>query len=280
MKRIKSHRCFGGEQSFWEHSSTSTQTVMKFSTFQPAGVARGALIWLSGLTCTDENFPTKAGAQRALAEAGLMVICPDTSPRGLQLPGEHESWDFGAGAGFYVNAKTQAYRDHYRMEDYINLEIYGILEREFGLSGRISLFGHSMGGHGALTLGLKYPERYRSLSAFAPITHPVACPWGQKAFAGYLGSDRELWDLHDACRLVQKGKRHPKPILIDQGTEDSFLKEGQLQPDEFRKVCEAGGQELTLRYQQAYDHSYYFIASFIEDHIAFHAKVLAETGRP
>jgi S-formylglutathione hydrolase len=203
-----------------------------------------------------------------------MVLCPDTSPRGLNLPGEKDAWDFGQGAGFYVDAVTSGYRDHYKMYSYINEEIYGLIEKVFGLGGRISIAGHSMGGHGALTLALRNPERYRAVSAFAPISHPTACPWGQKAFHGYFGADQTLWELADTCSLLKKGFRFPGTILVDQGTEDNFWKEGQLMPEELSKVCQAQGQGLELRYQEGYDHSYYFVASFIEDHIAFHAKAI------
>ncbi len=268
MKVLKTHKTFGGLTRFWEHESTSTKTKMNFSTFTPPGELRGCLIWLSGLTCTDENFITKAGAQRVLAEKGLMVICPDTSPRGTQLPGEHDSWDFGSGAGFYVNATTPGYRDHYRMYDYVSQEIYAIVQKDFGIDHTmISISGHSMGGHGALILGLREPEKFRTVSAFSPIVNPTACPWGEKAFTGYLGAEsRASWSEWDACELVRAGRFHPREILIDQGTDDNFL-EKQLLTDNLVRACEGTKQKLKVRFQEGYDHSYYFISTFIADHL-------------
>lgn len=272
MKVLKSHKNFSGLTRFWEHDSTVTKTKMKFSTFSPDGEVKGALIWLSGLTCTDENFITKAGAQKYLAEVGMMVICPDTSPRGLDLPGEHESYDFGSGAGFYVNATTAGYADHYRMYDYVNQEIFAILQNEFQIKQNIAISGHSMGGHGALVIGLREPEKYKSISAFSPIVNPSRVSWGEKAFTGYLGADQSKWLAYDACELVQAGYHHSKMILIDQGTADDFL-EKQLKPEAFQLACaKVGKQELKLRLQPGYDHSYYFITTFIEDHIRFHAQ--------
>ena len=272
MKVLKDHKCFGGAVRFWEHDSLSTKTKMKFSTYTPPGVLKGALIWLSGLTCTEENFITKAGAQKYLADAGLMVICPDTSPRGLNLPGEHDAYDFGSGAGFYLNATTDGYRDHYRMYDYVTQDIYGILQNEFSAGDRIGISGHSMGGHGALTIGLNQPEKFKSISAFSPIVNPVKAPWGQKAFKGYLGDDAQAWKAHDACELIHAGKTHPRPVLIDQGTADEFLAK-QLMPENL-EVAAKGKQALELRRQDGYDHSYYFISSFIGDHVEFHARHL------
>ncbi|MBX3039593.1 MAG: S-formylglutathione hydrolase [Bdellovibrionaceae bacterium] len=273
---LKTHKNFEGSTQFWEHDSQSTGTKMKFSTFIPEGRApKGALIWLSGLTCTDENFITKAGAQKVLQEQNLMVICPDTSPRGLQLPGEHESYDFGSGASFYVDATTEGYRDHYRMSSYIVNELHELLQNQFGIAkDRISLMGHSMGGHGALTLGLKHPEKFRSLSAFAPISNPTACPWGTKAFKGYLGADESEWKKWDATALIEAGKRHPHAILVDQGTADEFYEKKQLLPENLRTACEQKGQSLVLNLRQGYDHSYYFIATFIESHVLFHAEAI------
>ncbi len=276
LKVLKTHKTFGGETQFWEHDSSETKTVMKFSTFIPEGDAkrvRGCLIWLSGLTCNEENFITKAGAQRVLSETGLMVICPDTSPRGLNLPNEHDSWDFGSGAGFYVDATTTDYRDHYRMESYIQSELYELIQKQFGVGDRISIFGHSMGGHGALTLGLKAPTKYRSLSAFSPIVNPVACEWGEKAFTGYLGTDRAVWRKHDATELIKAGAVHANPILIDQGLADQFL-EKQLLTDHFVQAAKGSQQKAEVRRQPGYDHSYYFISTFVEDHIRFHQRFL------
>lgn len=275
-KVLKTHKTFGGETQFWEHDSSETKTTMKFSTFIPEGgvdKVRGCLIWLSGLTCNEENFITKAGAQRALSDAGLMVICPDTSPRGLNLPNEHESWDFGSGAGFYIDSKTEGYRDHYRMESYIQNELYALIQKDFKVSDRISISGHSMGGHGAMTLGLKAPKKYRSISAFSPIVNPVACAWGEKAFTGYIGTDKSEWRKHDATEMVKAGASHANPILIDQGTDDQFL-EKQLLTHHFVQAIKGTKQQAEVRMQKGYDHSYYFISTFIEDHIRFHKGFL------
>lgn len=273
MKAIKSHKCFEGLTQFWEHESKVTKTTMKFSSFIPAAEPRGCIIWLSGLTCTEENFITKAGAQRYLAEKQLMVVCPDTSPRGLNLPGEHDNWDFGSGAGFYVDATTEAYRDHYRMYSYIADEFYGMIQSQFPVENRISIMGHSMGGHGALVIGLRQPEQFRSISAFAPISNPMRCPWGEKAFGGYLGQDRSAWEQYDASELLKKGHKHPKTILIDQGLQDEFL-EKQLMTSSFQAVCKEAGQQAEFHFREGYDHSYYYIATFIEQHINFHAATL------
>ncbi len=246
---------------------------MKFSTFVPEGDVLGALIWLSGLTCTDENFIAKAGAQKHLAEAGLMVICPDTSPRGLNLPHEHEADDFGSGASFYLDALTPGYRDHYRMETYVAEELHALVTREFKVN-KIGIMGHSMGGHGALTLGLRHAKKFSSISAFAPIANPVACPWGVKAFTGYLGDDVSGWRAHDATLLVEDGARFPGSILIDQGQADDFLDRGQLLPDHFVSRCRHAKQPVELNLRQGYDHSYYFIATFIESHVKHHATAI------
>ena len=270
MKVLKSHKSFEGLVQFWQHDSEVTKTKMSFSTFTPAGKVKGALIWLSGLTCTDENFITKAGAQKYLNDLGLMVICPDTSPRGLQLPGEHDSYDFGSGAGFYLNATTSGYADHYKMDDYINIEIYNLLTIQFHMTDRISIFGHSMGGHGALVLGLKNANKYKSISAFAPIVNPSEVPWGIKAFRGYLGEDKSQWKNYDACELIQNGLRHQNPILIDQGLKDDFLNT-QLQPEKFQAVCQKKEQKVILNFCEGYDHSYYFISSKIQNHLEFHS---------
>ncbi len=272
---LKTHKSFGGLVRFWEHNSTSTSTKMKFSTYTPPGKVNGALIWLSGLTCTDENFITKAGAQEHLAKAGLMVICPDTSPRGLKLPQEHDSYDFGSGAGFYVNAITEGYRDHYRMYDYVSKEIYSILQSEFKMDTRISISGHSMGGHGALIIGLRESTQFKSISAFAPIANPINSAWGKKALSGYLGPVEKSWFEYDACELIKSGLAHDQPILIDQGTQDEFVV-GQLKPENLQAACQSNAkQKLILRMQEGYDHSYYFIASFIREHIEFHASKMS-----
>lgn len=277
MKVLKSHKCFEGFTEFFEHDSKFTKTKMKFSIHRPSESTpiKGGIIWLSGLTCTDENFITKAGAQRVLSELGLVIICPDTSPRGLDLPKEHDSYDFGSGAGFYVDATTDGYRDHYNMYSYVNDEIYNLLNDNFGLKGQISIMGHSMGGHGALTIGLKNPDKYKSISAFAPIVNPIVGGWGQRALNGYLGDDVNAWKKYDACELVLSGKFHAQPILIEQGLSDEFYP-NQLLTNNFVEVCASKNQKLKVNYREAYDHSYYFISTFIEGHIRHHHKVLTQ----
>lgn len=273
-KNLKTHKTFEGLTQFWEHDSVETKTKMKFSTFIPSGKVKGCIVWLSGLTCTDENFITKAGAQQFLADQGLMVICPDTSPRGLSLPQEHDSYDFGSGASFYVNATTDGYKDHYRMYSYIADELHTLIQNQFGIPANcISIMGHSMGGHGALVIGLREGKKFRSVSAFSPIVNPMNAPWGVKALSGYFGEDKAVWKKHDACELVKSGITHAMPIMIDQGTQDEFL-EKQLLTDNFVKVCKDSGQTLNLHYREGYDHSYYFISTFIRNHILFHAQAL------
>jgi S-formylglutathione hydrolase len=271
MKILKSHKSFEGTVRFYEHDSKSTKTAMKFSTFTPQGPIKGCLIWLAGLECSEETFMAKAGAFRSLSENGLMVVCPDTSPRGLQLPQEHDSWDFGSAASFYVDATTPGYRDHYRMFTYITEELYSLIQSEFGVGDHISIFGHSMGGHGALVLGLRCPSQFKSVSAFSPIVNPTECPWGAKAFAGYLGADKASWKSYDACELLLSGAKHPLPLLVDQGTDDKFLKE-QLLTENLRKACALKGQKAEIQMREGYDHSYYFISTYMADHIRFHAK--------
>lgn len=268
MNKLKSHKTFGGVTEFWSHESQMTGTTMKFSTFIPDGDVRGCIIWLSGLTCTEENFITKAGAQKYLSEHNLMVICPDTSPRGLNLPNEHDSYDFGSGASFYLDAKTPGYEKHYKMESYIVDELYNLIQNEFKVK-NISITGHSMGGHGALILGLRHPEKFKSVSAFSPIVHPTAVPWGKKAFTGYLGTDESEWKNFDATELIKSGKSHPGTILIHQGTMDEFLTR-ELMTEDIR----TGKQELDIQYAEGFDHSYYFIATFIQDHIKHHSSYL------
>jgi S-formylglutathione hydrolase len=271
MKVLKEHRCFKGKVQFCEHDSSETKTKMKFSTYIPDGVVKGCLIWLSGLTCTEENFITKAGAQKYLAEVGLMIVCPDTSPRGLNLPGEHESIDFGSGAGFYVDATTDGYKDHYRMYSYIANELYALIQKEFNVGQNISIFGHSMGGHGALVIGLREKEKFKSVSAFAPVAHPSKGPWGANAFIGYFGQDQKVWESYDTTELIHAGVYRENEILVDQGSLDPFLKKSLLVQDLVEAV-QSSKQKMNIRMQEGYDHSYYFIASFIEDHIRFHAK--------
>ncbi len=273
MKRLKSHKTFGGDTAFWSHVSEETQTEMKFATFVPTGPIKGCIIWLSGLTCTEENFITKAGAQRALSRAQLMLIAPDTSPRGLNLPGEHASDDFGSGAGFYVDATTPDYAGNYRMYSYLLNDIYPLIGTQFGVE-NVSIMGHSMGGHGALVLGLRNPQLFRSISAFSPIAHPSTVAWGQKALTGYLGADRQAWLAYDACELLKMGKSHEAPILIHQGTEDPFLPM-QLKIEDFREAALAVRQKHTIVYAEGYDHSYYFISSFVDAHIEHHAQFMA-----
>lgn len=275
METIARYRSFGGEVQRVKHRSKSCDCDMLFGLFLPPQAATRplpVLYWLSGLTCTDENFMQQAGALRLASELGIAIVCPDTSPRGTGLPGEHESYDLGSGAGFYVNATEQPWANHYRMYDYVVQELPAYVEQHFPVSDRRSISGHSMGGHGALVCSLRNPERYRSLSAFAPICHPCDCAWGQKAFAAYLGEDRNSWVEYDAALLI--GDAETKvPLLIDQGMEDEFLT-GQLKPGCLEQACIASHYPLTLRMQAGYDHSYYFIASFIEDHLRHHAKYL------
>jgi len=276
LESLKAHKSFQGSTEFFQHSSSVTQTPMRFSLYRPSGVPKKGLVWLSGLTCNEENFITKAGAQKYLEAEGIVVICPDTSPRGLELPDEHKDYDFGSGAGFYLNAKVDGYKDHYQMETYINNEIYGYLDKEFGLQGNVGIFGHSMGGHGALTLGLKFPDLYKSVSAFSPIVNPMACQWGQKAFSGYLGENKAVWKNYDATELVKSGKRHPRSLRIDQGLSDNFYPE-QLLTENFIRACESEKQALDVRFRDGYDHSYYFISTFVGEHIRFHSENLSNT---
>jgi S-formylglutathione hydrolase len=250
---------------------------MRFGVFLPPHAEAGSapvLYWLSGLTCTEENFIVKAGAQRVAAELGLALVVPDTSPRGLKIPGEAESYDFGLGAGFYVDATQAPWARGYRMYSYVARELPELIEASFPVDGEKSgIFGHSMGGHGALVLALRNPDRYRSVSAFAPIVAPSQVPWGRKAFAGYLGADETTWAAHDACALV-RARPLPIPLLVDQGTADKFL-DVQLKPELFETACAESGQQLQLRRHAGYDHSYYFIASFVDEHLAHHARALA-----
>ena len=268
-------RCFGGVQKTVQHASQSTGTDMNVSIFVPPQAEAGpvpVLYYLSGLTCTEENVTVKAGAQRCAAEAGLALVMPDTSPRGLDLDGEHDDWDFGSGAGFYVNATEEPWKDHYRMYDYVTEELPAFVASTAPIdTTRAAITGHSMGGHGALVIGLRNPERYASISAFAPIVSPTRCPWGEKALSNYLGSDRASWEAYDASLLV--AKPHPAEILIDQGLADGFLEE-QLKPELFEDACAASSQALRLRRHEGYDHSYFFISTFMPDHVAHAAKAI------
>ena len=276
---LSEHACFDGVQRFYQHDSREIGLPMRFSVYLPPQAAHGdvpVLLYLAGLTCNEETFMTKAGAQRLAAERGLALIAPDTSPRGAQVPGEADSWDFGVGAGFYLDATQAPWSTHYRMESYLTTELLPLLTDALPLDPeRIGIFGHSMGGHGALTLALRHPELFKSVSAFAPICAPSQCPWGRKAFTGYLGSDEGSWLAHDATALMRGQISAPfaDGILIDQGLSDKFLAE-QLHPEQFEAACAAVGQPLTLRRHERYDHGYYFIATFMADHLAHHAQQL------
>lgn len=273
--------CFGGTVGFYRHTSLQCQVEMRFAVYLPPQAQQEAplpiLYFLSGLTCTEENFITKAGAQAHAAQQGLILVVPDTSPRHTGIPGEDDDYDLGSGAGFYVDATQAPWRAHYRMYSYVTEELPALIAAHFPADGnRQGICGHSMGGHGALVCALRNPHRYRSVSAFAPIATPMHCPWGQKAFSAYLGSDRDLWKAYDASELV-KTQAWERPILIDQGSADPFLPKGQLLPEHLEQACAAAGVPLTLRYQPGYDHSYYFIATFMSDHIRHHAKALQES---
>ncbi|MGB3294078.1 MAG: S-formylglutathione hydrolase [Phormidesmis sp.] len=274
--RVKS---FDGTTRFYSHRSEACDCEMNFAVYVPPQAENGpvpVLYYLSGLTCTEKNFIEKAGAQRYAAQHGLMLVVPDTSPRGVNIPGEDDDWDFGSGAGFYVNATETPWAKHYQMYGYVTEELPALIGSEFAVKDRAGIFGHSMGGHGALICGLKNPDKYVSISAFAPIAAPSQCAWGQKAFAGYLGADKERWAAYDATELMKASSGNLSLILIDQGEADSFLAQGQLLPEVFATACEQVGQPLTLRQQPGYDHSYYFIATFMGDHIRHHAATLCE----
>jgi S-formylglutathione hydrolase len=276
---LSQHACFGGVQRFYQHDSREIGLPMKFSVYLPPQAVHGpvpALLYLAGLTCTEETFMVKAGAQRRAAELGLALIAPDTSPRGAGVAGEAESWDFGVGAGFYLDATQAPWSQHYRMESYLTAELLPLVAQALPVDAqRLGIFGHSMGGHGALTLALRHPGRFKSVSAFAPICAPTQCLWGHKAFAGYLGTDQSRWAAHDATALMHERRTAPYPagILIDQGLVDKFLPT-QLHPDLFAAACAKAGQPLMLRRHAGYDHGYYFISTFMADHLAHHAQTL------
>lgn len=276
MELVQSNRSFDGEQRIYRFNSISLQGESKFGIYLPAqalaGQACPTLFYLAGLTCTEDTFAIKAHAQRLAAQLGLILVTPDTSPRGEQVAqGDH--WDIGQGAGFYINAIQAPWAEHFQMESYVAEELYDLVIQQFAVQAeRIGIFGHSMGGHGALTLALKHPEKFKSVSAFAPICAPSQCPWGEKAFSNYLGSDQAEWLKHDASALIQTKTAHFADILIDQGLSDQFY--SQLNPALFQQACQAAGQPLTLREHAGYDHGYYFIQSFIDDHLQFHAVQL------
>ena len=280
LKLLSEHGCFGGVQRFYEHGSQEIGLSMRFAAYLPPQALAGehcpAVVYLAGLTCTEETFMTKAGAQRVAAREGLILIAPDTSPRNANLPGDSDGWDLGVGAGFYVDATEQPWARHYRMYSYIVHELYAAMLAELPIvPEQVGIMGHSMGGHGALTIALRNPAQYRSVSALAPIAAPMRCPWGQKAFSAYLGADRESWKQYDASALMAAGcEVFVNGILIDQGLSDKFLA-GQLYPEAFEGACRAAGQPLTLRRHAGYDHGYYFIASFMEEHLMHHRACLS-----
>ena len=277
MKTISSVQCFAGLQNQYEHVSATLNCTMQFSVFLPpqaqAGQRVPVLYWLSGLTCTDQNFATKAGAQRVAAELGIAIVMPDTSPRGEGVPDDADkAYDFGLGAGFYVDATQAPWNAHYRMYSYIVDELPALIEAQMPVNEVRSICGHSMGGHGALTIALNNPTRYKSVSAFSPIVSPIECPWGQKALGMYLGDDRAAWQRHDTVALIRSGAAQ-LPTLIDQGLSDNFLT-SQLKTELLEAACVETGYQAQIRYQAGYDHSYYFIATFIEEHLRFHSQYL------
>ena len=275
METTKTHTVHGGTLRYLKHDSATTGTPMTLSVFVPGGEGPfPVLIWLSGLTCTEDNFTTKAGAYAAAAEHGVIIVAPDTSPRGEGVA-DDPAYDLGQGAGFYVDATQAPWAPHFRMESYVTGELIDLIDAEFPTTKTRSISGHSMGGHGALTLALRHPELFQSVSAFAPISSPTRCPWGEKAFTAYLGDDRAEWARHDAALLIEGGAAHGvyDDILVDQGDADSFLTD-QLKPELLIAAGKASGQKVTVRMQPGYDHSYFFMASFIADHVAFHAARL------
>jgi len=275
MKLNNKFKQFGGSLEFYTHESSSNNAPMNFAIFLPEQIKSQklpVLYWLSGLTCTEENFMIKAGAARMASKLGIVLVSMDTSPRNLGIDGEDESYDFGSGAGFYLNATDPKWSKHYNMYDYVSDELPNFIEDNFNVNNIKGISGHSMGGHGALTIALKNPKKYLSISAFSPIVAPTQTPWGQKAFEGYLGKSKNDWNMYDSCELIQLSQ-HRLPILIDQGTEDEFLNE-YLKPELFQNICSEINYPINLRFQEGYDHSYYFVSSFIEDHLRFHAEHL------
>lgn len=277
IENVSWNKSFGGWHKQYTHHSAVLNCDMRFAIFLPPHIAQGkkvpVLYWLSGLTCTDENFMQKAGAQRLAADLGIAIVTPDTSPRGEGVADDPEgAYDFGLGAGFYVNATQAPWNRHYQMYDYVVNELPTLIEEHFPVSDKRAISGHSMGGHGALMIALRNPSRYSSVSAFSPISNPINCPWGEKALSGYLGDDRTTWLQYDTTELL-KNNQQPVPALVDQGSQDSFLEE-QLKPESLAEAAQSVDYPLELRMQEGYDHSYYFIASFIDDHLRFHAQHL------
>lgn len=277
IETLSEQQCYGGVQGYYQHQSQATGTEMKFSVYQPPSMNKQpvpALYFLAGLTCTEEKFMIKAGAQRIAAELGLALVACDTSPRGLNYTGEDDDWDFGTGAGFYVDATQSPWRDGYQMSSYINDELPDIIQNSFNvLSDKRGIFGHSMGGHGAIVAALQHPDFWHSVSAYAPICNPSKVPWGQKAFTHYLGDNTAAWQRWDATELLLAQHSHPQTILIDQGLDDQFL-DRELSTETFKSTAEKSGQKTNIRFHQGYDHSYYFIQTFIQDHMQHHAKTL------
>ena len=279
FKKLSAHACFGGTQYFYEHASEHIGLPMRFALYLPPAASQGpvpAVMYLAGLTCNEETFAAKAGAQRIASELGLALMAPDTSPRGTNVLGQADAWDFGVAAGFYLDATQQPWATHWRMESYLLKELLAQLPQSFPIDAkRLGIMGHSMGGHGALTLALRHPQVFQSVSAFAPICAPTQCPWGRKALAGYLGADESLWQKHDATQLLlARGcTLSDQAILIDQGLSDKFLTE-QLHPHLFKAACEQVGQKLALNFHEGYDHGYYFVSSFMESHLRHHAAAL------
>ena len=274
---ISQSLCFGGVQAVYTHDARETRCAMRFGLFLPPQASAGKvplLYWLSGLTCTEENFIVKAGAQRIAAALGIAIVVPDTSPRGMSFPGDRDNYDFGVGAGFYVDATRAPWSEAYRMYSYVTDELPAYVAANFPVDPqRAGIFGHSMGGHGALVIAIRNPDRYRSVSAFSPIVSPMRCPWGEKALAGYLGDDRAAWRAYDATALIEDRGYPGRTILVDQGTRDAFL-DRELKPHLLREACERAGVALDLRMRDGYDHSYYFIATFVDEHLRFHARAL------
>lgn len=280
LKLVSSNRIFGGDQRVYSHESKELKCEMKFSIFLPPQASEGnakvpVLFWLSGLTCTEANFVQKAGGQKYAAELGLVIVCPDTSPRNVNISGEDDSWDFGSGAGFYVDATEEPWKKNYRMFSYVTKELIALVEGNFPVDPeKKGVFGHSMGGHGALICALKNPGLFKSVSTFSAISNPVNCPWGEKAFTGYLGKNREEWKNWDATELVKVYNGPPLEVFLDQGDADQFLKDNQLLPENLANSCRSVNFPFILRMREGYDHSYFYIATFIEEHIRYHAEKL------